>query len=225
MKTALVVGASGLVGSFVLKHLLSHPEYSEVIVLGRKPLNQTHPKLKEVIVSFDELDSVNLSLFGMTDVFSCLGTTLGRTGEQSIYRKIEIDYPVKIANKALAAGAHSFHYVSAIGSSSKSMINYSRMKGQTEDSLKKLQSQYPTTYVASYRPCFISGPRKEKRLLEQIALPVWSFLEFAMQGPFRKFRSIHAETIAKAMIAQCSAKSGFYLLEGDEVEHLGSQKS
>jgi nucleoside-diphosphate-sugar epimerase len=221
MKTALVVGASGLVGSFVLEHLLSNPDYAEVKVLARKALNQNHPKLKQCLVDFDQLDTVDPSTFSVTDAFSCLGTTLGRTGEQSIYRRIEVDYPLQIATKVLSSGGRSFHYVSAIGSSSKSPINYSKMKGETEDSLRDLQKRYPHTCMASFRPCFISGPRKEKRLLEQIALPIWSGLEIFMQGPLRKFRSVHAETIAKAMIAQTSAKSGFYLIDGDDIERLG----
>lgn len=222
MRTALLVGASGLVGSYVLEYLLSDPNYTDVTVLARKPLELVHAKLKQEIVNFDHLDSVRDSVFAVTDVFSCLGTTLGRTGEQSQYRRIEVDYPIKIAKKSLAAGARSFHYVSAIGSSSKSLFNYSRMKGETEDTLKDLQAKYPKSYVASYRPSFIKGPRREPRLVEQIALPVLSVFEVFMQGPIRKWRSIHAETIALAMIHQVSAKAGFYLWEGDQMEKLGT---
>lgn len=225
MKKALVVGASGLVGGFVLEQLLHNPDYSEVTVLARTRLNINHPKLKQEIVSFDSLESVNMTVFSVTDVFSCLGTTtLNRSGDITPYKKIEFDYPTLIAKKALQAGARSFHYVSAIASSSKSFLKYSRLKGQTEDVLKTLQSQYPKSLVVSYRPSFITGPRKKRRPLEELITPVWSLMEIFMQGPLQKLRSISAEKIAKAMIFQAEAGKGFHLVDGHQIELMAEGK-
>ena len=223
MRTALIAGASGLVGSYVLEHTLADPYYASVTVITRKPISKIHPNFRQILVNFDELDSLDPEIFAVTDVFSCLGTTtLSRAGDPTPYRRIEVDYPSKVAAKALAAGAKSVHYVSAIGSSSKSLLPYSKMKGDAEDALRKLQAQYPESHVAAYRPSFIKGPRKEVRLLEEFTLPIWSVLGLAMFGPLRRFKVIHAETIAMAMIRQSSAKPGFFIIENEEIERLGS---
>ncbi|MBP6219092.1 MAG: hypothetical protein KA436_10950 [Oligoflexales bacterium] len=215
---AMIVGASGLVGSCVLEQLLTDAEISSITLLTRRSLGKIHPKIREVITDFEQLEHVSADIFTVDAVFSCLGTTLGRTGEQSMYKRIETTYPLAIAERSIAVRAKSFHYVSAVGSSSQSSLNYSKMKGETEDGLRDFQKKHPQTCIASYRPSFILGDRKEKRLIEQLAIPIWTSIEFLMQGPLKKYRSTHAHTIARSMIKQAKNHSpGFFILEYEQM--------
>ena len=208
MKTALVVGASGLVGSYVLDQLLADASITEVRTLTRKVWAKTHPKLQQIVTDFDKINELALEIFTVDAAFSCLGTTWKRTGDIDQYRKIEVDYPIAIAERVLAAGGQSFHYVSAVGSSSSSWLSYSRMKGEAENGLKALQSRFRTTCVASYRPSFILGPRQEKRLIEELAIPIWNSLDMFMRGPLRRYKGVHAEVIAKTMIKKDTFSRG-----------------
>lgn len=217
-KKALLVGASGLVGGYVLELLLRSSDYDEVRVLSRRPLNKKHDKIREFVLDFSEMQNLPKDTFQVDDVFSCLGNTSLKIENQAAYRRLETDYPVNLAQLSAAQGAKTFHYVSAIGASSKSKIPYSQMKGETEDKLKVLHEKYPSMSIVSYRPSFIAGPRKEFRLVEKITLPIFSVLNPLMCGPLKKMRSIHAETIAKGMLARAkNPKQGFWLIDSDKI--------
>lgn len=219
MKKALLVGASGLVGNYVLQHLLKNKNYEAICILSRRPLPEIREsKVQVIVVNFEEMKTLPAETFKVDDVFSCLGNTMLKIKNMEAYRRIEIDFPVMLAELTAAQGAKSFHYVSAIGASSKSSIVYSKMKGETEDTLKAIQSKYPQMSVCSYKPSFIDGPRKEFRLIERLLLPVFRLINPLLLGPFKKMRSLHAETIAKEMIARAAKPvAGFYLVEGDKI--------
>ncbi len=111
-KKALVIGASGLVGHYVLNLLLQSPDYSEVHVLARSPLvlpDSKSAKLQETILDFHKMRTLSDKIFQVDDVFSCLGTTTRKTLNLEIYRNIEIDYPVMLAEITAEQGAKSFH--------------------------------------------------------------------------------------------------------------------
>lgn len=219
-KKALLVGASGLVGSFVLDLLLKDSTYSEVRVLARRSLDlkSKNEKLQEYILDFDNLKDLPPEIFQVDDVFSCLGNTSLRVENREQYLRIEIDYPVRLAELCAKQGARSFHYVSAIGASRKSKIKYSRMKGETEYKLKAIQAKNPSMSINSYRPSFIKGPRKQFRPVELALLPVLDLLGCFMRGKFAVYRSIHAETIAKGMITRAKDfKPGFHLIDSDKI--------
>ena len=223
-KTGLVIGATGLVGSLVLQQLLADEAFGVVRVLARRSSGLKHAKLQETIADFERIGDLDASVFQVDSVFSCLGTTLRRTGDPAVYHKIEVDYPLAIAARVLATGGkRSFHYVSSIASSSKSLFNYSRMKGEAEEGLRLLQSRYPASFVASYRPSFITGPRMDRRLLEEIAIPLIRCLEPLMQGPFKNHRTVAAEAIARAMIGQAKmSQTGFVCIESQQIHALAA---
>ena len=130
-KTALLAGATGLIGSHLLPLLLASERYSKVIVVGRRALALTHPKLTQVITDLDQLQDVRLQLIA-DDVFCCLGTTLKQAGSKEAFYKVDFLYVVTLA--ALAAGnfASQLMVVSSMGADAESRVYYSRVKGEID---------------------------------------------------------------------------------------------
>src|SRR4051812_46904264 len=113
-KKAIVTGATGLIGSQLVEILLAADTYDEVLILARRKLDVSHPKLTQLVIDFDHIESHSSSITGDA-VFSCLGTTRNKTPDVSTYYKIDHDYPLRLAKMAKANGIKQFHLVSSIG--------------------------------------------------------------------------------------------------------------
>ena len=195
MKTALVVGATGLVGGFVLAQLLKEEQYNKIIVLTRKPLSIHHSKIKEVLVDFDKLQQSAEHLKADV-VFCCLGTTIKAAGSQAAFKKVDFEYPLQIAKIAKQNGATSFLIITAMGASKDSFIFYNKVKGEIEQALQKLN--FDVLHII--QPSLIIGERNEHRLGESIAKKLSPIYNSIMRGPLKKYKAIEAAQIAKAMI-------------------------
>ena len=101
MRTALILGASGLIGSHCLDLLLRDEAYDQVIVLVRKRLPKNHPKLTQHEVNFDRL-SEHANVLKADDIFCCLGTTIKKAGSQEAFRKVDFTYAHEAAKLAAA---------------------------------------------------------------------------------------------------------------------------
>lgn len=194
-KTGLLIGATGLVGGYVLKQLLEDPDYSRVIVLTRRTLSINNPKLHEVLVNFDELNNYSGDIKADA-VFCCLGTTIKTAGSQEAFRKVDYEYPLKVAEIAKQNGTKTYLLVSALGSSKSSIIFYNRVKAEVEEAISKLN--FEALHIL--QPSLILGDRQEKRMGEGIARAAAPVFDALMLGPLNKYKSIRAEQIAKAMI-------------------------
>lgn len=193
MKTALVFGASGLVGSFLLNALLEHENYTRVIAVVRKPLNLRHSKLQILLGDLNTLPSLNNELVG-NHVFIAIGTTKKKTPDEKEYYKIDHDYPVKAAAIAKAQGAELVSLVSAVGANTQSGLFYVRTKGETEQDIINLDYRY----VQIFRPSMIMGNRVEHRPLEGLFIGIFKLIN-PLFGK-SKFRGIEAKSIALSMI-------------------------
>jgi uncharacterized protein YbjT (DUF2867 family) len=194
-KTALLLGASGLVGGHCLGFLLEEPSYTRVIVLVRKPLSVMHEKLVQYVVDFDKLENLG-NCVPVDDVYSCLGTTFKKAGNQEAFRKVDYDYIVKLAALAQHCGATQFLLVSSLGADPHSRIFYNRVKGDVEEAIRKI----PFTACHIFRPSLLVGERKEHRSGEQAGTVLMKALKPMLIGPLMKYRSIQARDVAKAMI-------------------------
>jgi len=194
-KKALLVGATGLVGGLVLEELLKDDFFSEVIVLTRKPLEDKHDKLKEVLLNFDELDKYRNDIKADV-IFCCLGTTIKAAGSQEAFKKVDYEYPLRVAEIAKENGAKNYLLISALGSSKSSIVFYNRVKGEVEDDISKLN--FDALHIL--QPSLIIGERDESRLGEGIAQKLSPLYNALMIGPLNKYKSIKAEQIAKAMV-------------------------
>jgi uncharacterized protein YbjT (DUF2867 family) len=188
-RTALLVGATGLIGSFLLERLLASPHYSRVTVWVRREIGKTHPKLTVEIVDFERLARQPLEA---EDVYCCLGTTIKQAGSQKAFNHVDFDYTVALAGAEARSGARRYLVGSALGANKRSRVFYNRVKGEMEAAVRI--AAVPRTWI--FRPSLLSGPRREARLGETVGLVLGKVL-----GPLLgKYRPIHADKVAAAMI-------------------------
>lgn len=217
-RSALLLGATGLVGRRCLDLLLSNEAYASVTTLGRRSLGQTHPKLHHHVVDFDELER-QAGLFAVDDVYCCLGTTMKQAGSREAFRTVDFTYPYEAATLAHREGAGQYLLVSALGADAASRIFYNRVKGEVEAAIGAL----PFYGVYAFRPSLLLGERADARTGERIAENVLGGLRFVLQGPLRKYRAIPAGTVAQAMIAVALDRpGGVRAYESDEIARLAS---
>lgn len=197
---ALVAGATGLVGSFVLRHLLDDPRYRHVTVLSRRNLDVSHHKLEVDVVDFENLGSVSLE--PVEHAFCCLGTTLKKAGSRAAFRHVDLDYVLAFGRLARDAGAKRLIVVTSIGANPRSRVFYNKVKGEAEAGLRELG----LPMLVLLRPSMLLGSRGEKRLGEQIAAKLAVPLLPVLAGPFARYRPISAEVVARAMVAAAAAE-------------------
>jgi uncharacterized protein YbjT (DUF2867 family) len=217
-KTAIIAGAGGLTGSFLLEGLSVDPYFEKIIVLSRKPGRSAIPKVQEIGVDFDQLDTY--SFWSDADVlFCCIGTTITKAGSKENFRKVDYEIPNKLAS---LCGLHNIpvHLISSIGAKADSPNFYLRTKGQTEDTLKAIG--LPGLFI--YRPSMLYGPRKETRIGESIGKAFMWLAHPLLRGPLKKYRGIHAKTVASAMIKKAKEdQSGSYIYESEEIKQVVKQ--
>ncbi len=194
-RTALVAGATGLVGSHVLELLLADPRWSHVVTVGRRKPSQQHAKLEQRVLDLSGLESMS-DLPYVDDVFCCLGTTIKQAGSQPAFRLVDHEFVVGLARAGLRAGATQFLLVSAIGADPESRVFYSRVKGETEAAIRKLSYRG----IQIFRPSLLLGERAEFRLGERIAMLGAPLLPALLFGRLRRYRPIQARAVAQAMV-------------------------
>ncbi len=203
MKKAIVYGASGLVGSYILEALLEDNNYEQVVIVVRKDLGISHPKLKVVTGDFHTFaDSVKG--IEADEVYIALGTTQKKTPDKKEYYQIDHDYPVLAAKTAKENGAKTVSLVSSIGANSGSGVFYTRTKGEAERDILALGFDH--TYI--FRPSMILGDRKEKRPLEVVMKGIWGVINPLFIGKMNKYKGMKAQNIARAMVNRASQPAG-----------------
>ncbi len=213
---AVIAGASGLIGGLLLEQLLRHSEYNEVFVLVRRKLNLQHHKLTQLIVDFNRLDEYQNEINGHA-FFCCLGSTQRKTPDLKVYHNIDHDFPLHLAKIAAKNSMQQFHLVSALGANVNSSTFYIKLKGETEADLKKVKIE--SIYI--YQPSLLTGNRQEKRLAERFAVSLAKWVDPLLLGRFKKYRSIPAETVAKAMLNQSlKNNSGIFTYPSDQIKKL-----
>jgi len=187
----LLLGATGLVGSNVLKLALQDARIAGVAAPTRRVL-PTHPKLRAPIVNFDLL-SGDEPWWRADAVICALGTTIRNAGSRQAFRHIDHDYPLKAARWARQQGTATFVLVSAIGANSNSLFFYNRVKGALEEDLRRVGFESLTLV----RPSVIGGDRLEVRPGERALKGALTLLEPALP---RSWRVNPAPIIARALV-------------------------
>lgn len=212
LKTALLIGATGLIGDLLTHRLVDSLAYERVKVLVRRSLNWQHPRLQEVLIDFDHPNSL---LVQGDDIFCCLGTTMKQAGSQAAFRKVDYQYPLEIAQFGLSNGARQFALVSSMGADPNSSFFYNRVKGEVERDLTTLA--YPT--FLTFRPSLLLGDRREARLGERIGAGVMRL--FSPLLPSR-YKPIMANRVANAMFDTAQqGLLGNHVFESDQLQRFG----
>ncbi|WMT43186.1 oxidoreductase [Paenibacillus sp. D2_2] len=192
-RSALVVGATGLVGIDLVKLLCNSEKYDLVKIIVRRPVEYSHPKLEVHICDFDKLTSQDIG--EVQDVFCCMGTTIKKAGSREAFKKVDFEYPRTIAALAKKQGAEHFIIITAMGANEKSLSHYGRVKGQIEKELIAMDF----LRLSILRPSLLTGSRSEFRLGERIGALVLKVINPIFVGTMRKYRSISGQQVAYAM--------------------------
>jgi len=216
IKRAIIAGAAGLVGGELLNILLEAPGCAEVLILVRRELNVKHPKLTQLVVDFDKLQDYSALLTGEV-IFCCLGSTRKKTPDLDKYRKVDHDYPLRLAEIGLQNKIAQYHLVSAMGANPGSANFYTKMKGETESDV--IAAGLPATHI--YRPSFLVGDRNENRPLEAVLSTAMKIIDPLLFGGLKKYRSIAAKTVASAMYKQSlKNEPGVHVYLSDKIKEL-----
>lgn len=214
MSTAIVLGASGLIGSELVSLLRASPYYRNVLLLSRRSSAAASDKIEERIIDFDAPD-----LSGITEghLFCALGTTLRQAGSEAAQFRIDCEYPTAIATRLRTQGVQRMILVSSVGASTTASNFYLRTKGQLEANIIALG--FESTSIV--RPSLLLGPRKEFRAGEKVASVFMKLASPFMVGPLRKYHSIHASTVAASMVRLAErGTAGVRVVEYEEMRTL-----
>ena len=187
--TALVVGATGLVGNLVLLELSNNNE--NIFAVTRSSIE--HPNVSEL--DFDLFIKDGL-LPVCEHIYICLGTTIKKAGSQDEFRKVDFDYSLAFAKKARKTGASKISLVSSVGANHNSKNFYLRVKGELEEAIKKIDFDE----INIYRPSLLIGNRTDIRVVEKIGQNFSFLINFLLQGSLKKYRSIRAKRLSNFMV-------------------------
>ena len=215
MKTALVFGSSGLVGSHLVRLLNKNSIYEKIKLFVRSTSEIKTSKIEIINTDFNNLSNHKEDING-DDCFFCIGTTKKNTPDKDEYRRIEYDIPVEIAKIAKSNSINSFFYVSSGFADSKSSSAYLKNKGQVEEELIKLNF----SILGIMRPSFLVGNRKEKRPGEEVGIFFFKIFSPLLLGPLKKMRPIQSEKVAKVMIKVANENLKKTIFESNEIAEL-----
>ena len=201
LKTAMVLGSTGLVGHHLTQQLIDDARYQAITLLVRRPLANTEfddplGKLQPIVIEFDALQDYQ-GYFSVDHVYCCLGTTLKKAGSQSAFRRVDFEFVHVAAQLARAQRADGFVWISSIGADAKSKNFYLRVKGELENALMTMPQ---LNHAAAVRPALLLGERPEQRAAESLGIFVSKLLSPIMIGDLKKYRPIAARQVAQQMI-------------------------
>ena len=206
-KTALVLGATGLIGDLLTHLLTESTRYNTVKVLVRNSLTWKHPRMQEVLFDYERPNGL---LTQADDVFCCLGTTMKKAGSKEAFRKVDYQYPMDIARRALENGAKQFAIVTSMGADPESSFFYNRVKGEVERDLTAMR--FPALFI--FRPSLLLGDRRnDNRLGERLAEGAMRLLSPLIPA---KYKGIEASKVATAMLTTTQQNlTGPHVYESD----------
>lgn len=217
-KTAILIGATGLVGGHCLDQLLQSPAYSKVVAVSRRPVPVKHKKL--VRVETPSFENLGAALEGVKadDAFCCLGTTIRQAGTKAEFHRVDYGYALEFAHRVLRNGARHFLLVSAIGAQARSPIFYNRVKGLLEKDVIALG--FPETSI--FRPSLLVGDRSDVRPAEAISTRLSAMIAPFLRGPLRSMHPITGADVAAAMVAcaRLEDAKGLHIYRYDEMQAL-----
>jgi uncharacterized protein YbjT (DUF2867 family) len=216
-RSAVIAGATGLVGRHCLDALLGSPEYTHVTAIARRPLGRSDPRLDERVVPFDQLARVDPER--ATDAFCALGTTIAAAGSRRAFAAVDLDLVTEFARRARDGGARRFVLVSSVGADSGSSNFYLRVKGKAERAVAAVGFEQ----LDVVRPGLLIGARGEPRPGEALAQRLMPALAFLLVGRLRKYRPIPARLVGAAMVGTALAEhTGVRVLEYDLIRSMAA---
>jgi uncharacterized protein YbjT (DUF2867 family) len=200
MRTAIVAGASGLIGRELVQKLISSNQYHLIYILARRKSGLVHTKITELVIDFEKISELKFEV-PIDDVFCTLGTTMKQAGSRDNFKKIDFEYVVALANLGKKTGASRFLVISAMGANSKSSVFYNMVKGMTEEALTKIGF----SQLVILRPSLLLGKRSEVRIAERLSGFAMKVLNFLIPN---NYKAINAEKVADCMLKSALKSTG-----------------
>lgn len=217
MKTALIIGSTGLIGSQLLQLLLESDCYDTVITFVKRDTGIQHPKLKQHCIDFDQPESYQNLVKG-DDFFCTIGTTIDKAGSKEAFRKVDFEYPEQFAKIAIENKIKHFLIISSLGADAASSNFYLKTKGEIENFLKASTLEK----VSILQPSLLLGNRTEFRLGEKIGAFFMKAFSFLLQGKLKKYKPIHSSTVARALFAIAQQKNKkITIYESNLIQEIG----
>ena len=217
-KIAAIIGATGMIGNYLLEALLKDNYFDIVRAIVRRPCQKTSAKIEMKLVEFNDAESFKLALEGCETIFCCIGTTQKNVkGDKVQYRKIDFDIPLKAARFGKEVGCKKFIIVSSVGANSQSSTFYLKLKGELENAIHSVGLDA----VHIIQPSMLLGNRKENRTGESLLQNSIKLISGLLIGSLRKYKAIHGKTVATAMLnAAKKNDKGFFRYSYDQIIKL-----
>ena len=217
MKTALIFGSSGLVGSHLLDLIIKDKNYNKIKLFVRSEPKMVSSKIEIIKTDFDNLENQKNIITG-DDCFFCIGTTRKNTPDKNEYIKVEYNIPVEVAKIAKSNSINNFIYISSLGANPNAASLYLKNKGQTEEALIKLNF----SNLSILRPSILLGNRKENRVGEKIGIFTMKTLSPLFLGSLKKYKPIKVECVVKTMLQVAQKNYQKNVFESDEIIKIGT---
>ena len=210
MKTALIAGATGLIGKELVQRMLQSDQYNLIYLISRKPCGIVHEKIHEIIIDFERIEQITLEI-PVDLAFCTLGTTMKQAGSREKFRKVDLEYVLSFARLAKTAGVSKFLVISSMGANPKSSIFYNRVKGLAEDGLLNLGFKH----LVILRPSLLLGKRPEPRLGERMGAVIMKVFNFFIPD---NYKAIEASRVAEKMLEMAQKPNeGVTIVESGEM--------
>lgn len=207
-----LIGATGLIGSEVLKKLTADQRVQKIFCIGRRAPVQVNSKIN--FIKAELVDLIKLSPPAAEPWVCCLGTTIKTAVTQENFKKVDYEAAVQFSQLAKRAGAQSLHIISALGADESSKVFYNRVKGEMQKAVAQLD--LPSVYF--YQPSLLLGERKDFRLGESIAIKLAPLYSALLLGPLKAYRPIRAEQVSAAVCANLLNPSvGVHFVTNEEM--------
>jgi len=214
---SIIAGATGLIGKALLNLLIHSDSHEQIEIWVRKPSAAIDHRFTESVLAFEELPDI--PEVAANHLYCTLGTTIRKAKTKENFYRVDVTYVVSLAKLAERSGITCFLVISSIGANPASLNFYLRTKGEMEEAVTSCS--IPSIYIL--RPSMLLGKRDEKRSGENVGKILSKIAHPFMFGSLRKYRAIHAESVARAMI-RCAreSKPGIHILESDDIHRLGN---
>ena len=196
-KTAIVIGATGLIGAELVDLLVLEEQVEKVITITRRPVEYANKKIENHVIDFTDMTK-SVHLFKGDWLFSCLGTTAKIAGSIQAQRIVDLDYQLTAAELAIEQGVQRYFLVSSSGANATSFSQYLKMKGELEVKIKALG--FAQTVI--FQPSLLLGEREHSRLAEGLASKIMPTL-CKLPG-LRHYRPIKGREVAQKMVCEAT---------------------
>jgi uncharacterized protein YbjT (DUF2867 family) len=213
---AIIFGSTGLIGANILKLLNSSNEFTSITSFVRKRSDITPTKVKEIVTDFQNIEEFK-DEFACDVCFISLGTTIKQAGSQEKFKEVDYTLVFNIATLCKNMDVKSVLVVSSLGADPNSSVFYSRIKGEMERDVSKME----LNSLYFFRPSLLLGDRKDFRIGEKVGEVISGTFSFFFVGGLKKYKPISAEIVAKAMLRiSLLFKTGIHFFESDEISDL-----